>query len=215
MLGRQATFARAARPPRSARRSVQFSAVARRRRMFPRQPPASAPASCTREPMTVFKALADRHRVKILNRLLAANAKPSASATSRRCSTSSSRRSATTSRSCSTPASSRASSAARSPTSRSIPPPSSGSATSSRCLFARSPPDAASRVTREPIPRIRPAVGEDVAAITAACVVRTGGATGRAAAAIGHRSAPQCPNPREKTAIRGHRRSGGRSSEPG
>jgi DNA-binding HxlR family transcriptional regulator len=73
MLGRQATFARAARPPRSARRSVQFSAVARRRRMFPRQPPASAPASCTREPMTVFKALADRHRVKILNRLLAAN----------------------------------------------------------------------------------------------------------------------------------------------
>jgi ArsR family transcriptional regulator len=37
--------------------------------MFPRQPPASAPASCTREPMTVFKALADRHRVKILNRL--------------------------------------------------------------------------------------------------------------------------------------------------
>jgi ArsR family transcriptional regulator len=52
---------------------MQFSAVARRRRMFPRQPPASAPASCTREPMTVFKALADRHRVKILNRLLAAN----------------------------------------------------------------------------------------------------------------------------------------------
>ena len=152
MLGRQATFARAARPPRSARRSVQFSAVARRRRMFPRQPSASAPASCMREPITVFKALADRHRVKILTACSRRTAKPSASATWRRCSTSSSRRSATTSSSCSTPASSRASSAARSPTSRSIPPPSSGSATSSRCLFARSPPDAASRGGRSSEP---------------------------------------------------------------
>jgi len=69
-------------------------------------------------------------------------------------------------------------------------------------------------VTREPIPRIRPAVGEYVAAITAACVVPTGGATGRAAAAIGHRSASQCPNPCQETAICGHPRSGGRSSEP-